>query len=105
MLDYLAAIKDPSKISDEHITKAYEELKQYCQEHDKDVMEVINDDENIKPAAVEIHGKLPWVVRKMISADKIEQLIVDNLDFIREKASEQYKLENKKNKVKTKKKA
>lgn len=95
MRDMLSTIKDPSKVTDEQVTQAYQYLKEYCDEKGLDVMETINDDSNIKPASIEIHSKLPWVARKIIKAEKIEELILTNLSFIREKAAEQYKLEKK----------
>lgn len=105
MFDLLKSIKDPSKVTPEQITQAYEILKEYATEHNTDVLSIVNNDANIKPAAEEIHSNLGWAVRKMISADKIEALITENLQFIREKALEQYNLENppKKTKAKTKK--
>lgn len=104
MLDVIKAIKDPANVTPEQITQAYEILKEYCDANDTDVLTVVNNDDNIKPASIEIHKNLPWVVRKAISADKIENLITTNIEFIREKAQEMHDLEHGKNKKSKKKK-
>lgn len=93
MLDTLATLRDPSKVTEEQITKAYEILKEYCYEKGLDLLETINSDKNIRPAAEEIHRNLSWVLKKTIKVDKIEELISTNVVFIREKALEQIKKE------------
>lgn len=95
MFDALKTIGDPSKATEEQISKAYELVKEYCDKNNMDVLTLVNNDQNIAPAAKEIHSNLSWVFRKTVSVDKIEELIVTNIDFIREKAKEQIALEKK----------
>lgn len=102
MFDKLKSITDPSKATDEQVTKAYDMLKEYCDKNNTDVLSLVNDDKNIKPASTEIHSNLSWVWRKTISVERIEQLLMDNIEFIRNKAKEQVALE-KKNSKKNKK--
>lgn len=104
-MNILDIAKDPTKVSDEYITQAYQYLKEYCDKENKDVMEVINNDENIKPASIQINKQLPFLVRKLLSAEKIESLIRNNLDFIREKVKENYEAEHKPKKTTKKSKS
>ena len=102
MLDMYAKFKDPSKVSDEDISKGYALLKEYCENNDKDIMEVINNPENIKPAAEEINRNLGMIVRRVLTVKVLESIITDNIDLIREKVKEQQKLEKAAEKLKTK---
>ena len=86
MLESLLNIKDLSKLSDEQITQGYQLLKEYCDNKDLDVMDVLNNPENIKPAAEEIHKNLSFAIRMILKKNKIEDMITQNLDFIRDKA-------------------
>ena len=84
---------DASKASPEHIELAYNSLKEYCKEKDLDMLEFISNKENIRPAAEHIHKELPFAVRMIVKKDKIEKLIIDNLDFIQTKTVELHEQE------------
>lgn len=73
-------------MTEQQIFQAYEMLKDYCDKNNTDVVTLVNDEKNIKPASIEIHSQLSWLVKKAISPSKIETLIMAHIDFIREKA-------------------
>lgn len=93
---------DASKADPEQITKAYNLLKEYCDDSNINLVDFINNKDNIKPAAEYIHKELPFAVRMVLKKDKIEKLLIDNLDFIQAKAKELHDEETKQEKKATK---
>ena len=94
MFEKYLSMTDASKASPEHIEEAYKLLKKYCEDSNLDMLKFVNDPQNIKPAAEHIHKELPMAVRWVLKKDKIESLILDNLDFIKAKTQELYEKEN-----------
>ncbi len=74
-------------ISKEHIDKAYDMVKEYCDGKNISVMDFVNNEQNIPMAAKEIHGKLNFVMKMAMRPAMIESLIKDNIDFIRAEAA------------------
>jgi hypothetical protein len=75
-------------LNPEHIETAYKLLKQYCDKKSVDVLTFVSDSANIKPASEYIHKELSFAYRMILSKDRIEKLIFDNIDFIKNKAKE-----------------
>lgn len=78
----------PENIDPKHIETAYELLKQYCEEKGVNVVKFVSEPQNIRPAAEYIHKELSFAYRMILSKDKIENIILTNIDFIKEKAKE-----------------
>jgi hypothetical protein len=85
---------DKNDIKDEHIEEAYRLLKEYCKEHNEDIVTFVNNKDNVKKASEHIHKKLNFALRLIFKPAKIEKLILDNHDFIVEKAQHYAKLDN-----------
>lgn len=97
---YLNNLSDPAKANPEYIEQAYTLLKEYCVNNNLNILEFVKNKDNIKPASEYIHKELPMAVRWVLKKDKIEDLILQNLDFIQTKAKEFYNAENPKKKSK-----
>lgn len=94
MFEKYLSMTDASKASPEHIEEAYKLLKKYCDDSNLDMLNFVNNPENIKPAAEHIHKELPMAVRWVLKKEKVESLIMDNLEFIKSKTQELYDKEN-----------
>lgn len=75
-------------IPKEYIDKAYEFLKEYCEQNNTTVTEFTKDPANIPIIAEAIHKELPWLVRKAIKKDIIEENITKHQDWIMNKLGE-----------------
>lgn len=73
-------------LDSETIEKAYQYLKEYCDENKTTVKKLLKDSGNIEPAAIYIHSKLPFTARMLLSKEKIQKLITDNYDYIKVEA-------------------
>lgn len=78
----------PENLDPKHIETAYELLKQYCEQQGVNVVDFVSESKNIRPAAEHIHKELSFAYRMILSKDKIENIILTNIDFIKEKAKE-----------------
>ena len=78
----------PENLDPKHIEVAYDLLKEYCDEKGVDVESFVCNPDNIRPAAEHIHKELPFVYRMVLSKDRVENLILTNIEFIKSKASE-----------------
>lgn len=88
MFEKYLSMTDASTAKPEHIEEAYKMLKQYCEDENLDMVKFVSQKENIRPAAEHIHKQLPFAVRLILKKDKIENLIIDNLEFIQAKTKE-----------------
>lgn len=78
----------PENLDPKHIETAYELLKEYCDKQGVNVVDFVCDSKNIRPAAEHIHKELPMTYRWVLSKDKIENIILTNIEFIKTKAQE-----------------
>lgn len=77
-----------NSLKPEHIQAAYEYLKAYCDERKLGVIEFVSNPANIPEAVAHIHKNLPFAYRMLLSKDKLQGLIQNNLEFIKSKAQE-----------------
>lgn len=75
------------KIPQEYMDKAYEFLKDYCTKNNTTVSEFTQDENNIPVIAEAIHKELPWLVRKAIKKEVIEENIKKHQNWIMTKLS------------------
>jgi hypothetical protein len=75
-------------IPKEYLDKAYEFLKEYCEKNNTTVTEFTQDSANIPVIAEAIHKEMPWLIRKAIKKEVIEQNINEHQDWIKTKLSE-----------------
>jgi len=76
-------------IKEVHIEQAYKFLSLYCQENNIDMLKFVKNPDNIPLASKEIHKQLSLALRVVLRPSKIEQLIIENHEFIIAKTKEQ----------------
>lgn len=79
---------DKDDVKKEHIEKAYELLKNYCEQNKIDMLKFVKNKENIKQASEHIHSQLNFALRLVLKPVKIESTILENHDFIVAKVKE-----------------
>jgi hypothetical protein len=86
---------NPENINPKHIETAYELLKKYCEKQGVNVVDFVCNPTNIRPAAEYIYKELPFQYKIMLSKDKIENIITNNIEFIKQKVQEFSKISTK----------
>lgn len=75
-------------LKQEHIQAAYDYLKAYCDQKNVSVVDFVSNPLNIPEAVSHIHKNLPFAYRMLLSKDKLQSLIQNNIEFIKTKAQE-----------------
>ena len=79
---------DKDDVKEEHIEKAYELLKKYCEENNENLLKFVKNKKNIAQASEQIHKELNFAMRLILKPAKIEALILDNHEWIVAKVKE-----------------